>query len=264
VKLSSIGYTEGFYHKPRVDREVLERHSGGAHRQLRLHGRGGGPAPHGGERREGAREAAEWYANVFRDRYYLEVQGHDTEGQAELNRKIFALSEELGLPVVATNDAHFLEKRRPRGPRHPPLHRAGEGQVRPQPDALRRGALLQGPDEMRGLLPGRPDVIENTLRIADEVDLTFEKKYHVPEFPLPEAYATRTTTWSTSPREGAKERYGDPLPPEVKERMDFELGVILPDGVRRVLPHHLGLHPTGPGSTGSRWGRGGARRRAPW
>ena len=109
VKLSSIGYLEGFYYKPRIDREVIERHAGGlictsacmageVARRLAE------------DNREAAREAAEWYANVFGDRYYLEVQGHDTPGQDDLNRKIFQLSRDIDVPVVATNDAHFLRR----------------------------------------------------------------------------------------------------------------------------------------------------------
>ena len=108
IKLSSIGYTQGFYRKPRIDRETLAKHSGGLIVSS---------ACLAGEIADNlmqdawdqAREAANWYGNVFEDRYYLEVQAHDSEGQSELNRKIFTLGDELGLPIVATNDAHFLK-----------------------------------------------------------------------------------------------------------------------------------------------------------
>src|SRR5690606_315235 len=107
AKLSSIGYTEGFYFKPRIDREVLARHSEGLIVSSAC--LAGEVAQHLMEDRwDAAREAAAWYAELFDGRYYLEVQGHDSEGQHELNRRIFTLGEELGLPVVATNDAHFL------------------------------------------------------------------------------------------------------------------------------------------------------------
>ena len=107
VKLSSIGYTEGFYSRPRLDREVLARHAPGL--IVTSACLAGEVARHlMADNHDGAREAAEWYANVFDGRYYLEVQAHDTPGQAELNGKIFALADTLGLPVVATNDAHFL------------------------------------------------------------------------------------------------------------------------------------------------------------
>jgi DNA polymerase III subunit alpha len=229
VKLSSLGYTEGFYHKPRVDREILEEYSDGL--IVTSACMAGEVARHLTEgREEDARAAAEWYSNVFRDRYYLEVQGHGTEGQAELNEKVFRLAEELGLPVVATNDAHFLEEGDHEA--HDTLLCIGLGKDKSDPDRMRYddGLYFKGPDEMREAFPGRPDVIENTLRIGDEVDLTFEKKYHVPEFPLPEGYATEEDYLVHLTTQGAKERYGDPLPDEVKERMDFELGVILETG----------------------------------
>jgi DNA polymerase-3 subunit alpha len=109
VKLSSLAYTEGFYVKPRVDRELLAAHSEGIIvTSACLAGEVAGHLMD--DRWEAAREAAEWYANVFKDRYYLEVQAHDSEGQAQLNERIFRLSGDLGLPVIATNDAHFLKR----------------------------------------------------------------------------------------------------------------------------------------------------------
>jgi DNA polymerase III subunit alpha len=229
VKLSSIGYTEGFYHKPRVDREVLEKYSEGIIvSSACLAGEVARNLLEGED--ETAREAAEWYANVFQDRYYLEVQAHGTPGQEELNRKIFSLSEELGLPVVATNDAHFLECGDHEA--HDTLLCIGLGKDKSDPDRMRydEGLYFKGPDEMREAFPDHPQVIENTLRIADEVDLTFDKKYHVPEFPLPERYTSEEDYLVHLTTEGAKERYGDPLPQEVQDRMEFELGVILETG----------------------------------
>ena len=81
IKLSSIGYTEGFYHKPRVDREALAAHAGGL--VVSSACLAGEIARHlTADNWDGAREAATWYANLFEDRYYLEVQAHDSEGQA--------------------------------------------------------------------------------------------------------------------------------------------------------------------------------------
>lgn len=225
VKLSSIGYTEGFYHKPRLDREVLARHSGGLivtsacmAGEVSRHLLAGND--------QGAEEAAAWYAELFRDRYYLEVQGHDSEGQDELNAKIFALSAKLGLPVVATNDAHFLHGEDHQA--HDVLLCIGLGKDRNDPNRMHydEGLYFKNAGEMAARFPDRPDVIENTVRIADEVDLTFDKQYHLPAFPLPgefegpDAYLVHLAT------EGAKERYGNPLPEHVKERLDYELDVI--------------------------------------
>jgi DNA polymerase III subunit alpha len=254
VKLSSIGYTEGFYHKPRVDREVLARHSEGIIVSSAC--LAGEVARHLlGDDEAAAREAAEWYANAFPDRYYLEVQAHDTEGQHELNRKVFALADELGLPVVATNDAHFLEQEDHEA--HDTLLCIGLGKDKSDPDRMRydEGLYFKGPDEMRATFPDRPEVIENTLRIGDEVDLTFDKKYHVPEFPVPEEHEGEEGYLVHLATQGAKERYGDPLPPEVQERLDFELDVILQTGyagyflitwdfIRWAREHDI---PVGPG-----------------
>src|SRR3954466_11736043 len=107
IKLSSLAYTEGFYTKPRVDRELLAQYSEGLIVSSAC--LAGEVAQHLMANRDAeAREAAAWYAELFKDRYYLEVQAHTSEGQTMLNSKVFALSKELGLPVVATNDSHFL------------------------------------------------------------------------------------------------------------------------------------------------------------
>src|SRR5690349_23791265 len=107
VKLSSLAFTEGFYTKPRVDRELLAKYAEGIIVSSAC--LAGEVATHLMEGRyEDAKAVASWYADVFRDRYYLEVQAHDSEGQGKLNAEIFRLARELSLPVVATNDAHFL------------------------------------------------------------------------------------------------------------------------------------------------------------
>src|SRR4051812_40456679 len=102
VKLTSLAYTEGFYSKPRVDRELLAQYSEGLivssaclAGEVAQHLMDDNPAA--------AREVAEWYANVFKDRYYLEVQAHESDGQSKLNERIFKLAGELSLPVIATN-----------------------------------------------------------------------------------------------------------------------------------------------------------------
>ena len=229
VKLSSLGYTEGFYHRPRVDRELLEEHSDGL--IVTSACLAGEVARHllDGRHAE-AREAAEWHANVFQDRYYLEVQAHATDGQAELNEKVLELAGELDLPVVATNDAHFLDHGDHEA--HDTLLCIGLGKDKADPNRMRYDDELyfKGPEEMREAFPGRPDVIENTLRIADEVDLSFEKRYHVPEFPLPQGYESEEDYLVHLATTGAEERYGDSLSEDVRDRLEFELGVILETG----------------------------------
>jgi DNA polymerase III subunit alpha len=229
VKLSSIGYTEGFYHKPRIDREVLARHQGGLIVTSACMAGEVARSLMSGDHDQ-ARETAAWYAEIFRDRYYLEVQAHGTPGQDELNGKIFALAEELGLPVVATNDAHFMEHCDHEA--HDTLLCIGLGKDKNDPNRMRYddGLYFKDPDEMRERFPDRPDVIENTVRISDEVDLTFDKRYHVPAFPVPQGIADENAYLIHLTTEGAKARYGDPLPEAVQERMAFELDVIVKTG----------------------------------
>jgi DNA polymerase III subunit alpha len=253
TKLSSIGYTEGFYSRPRIDREVLTRHAGGLIVSSAC--LAGEVAQHLLEDRwDAAREAAAWYAELFDGRYYLEVQGHDSPGQDELNRRVFRLAGELGLPVVATNDAHFLKAEDHEA--HDVLLCIGLGKDFADPNRMKYdgGLYFKSHDEMRARFPERPDVLENTLRIADEVDLSFPKKYYVPRFPTEQqGFASEDEMLREWVWEGAAARYGarahgrtgeteteaessarpgadaptrDGLPGEVVERIEYELDVI--------------------------------------
>jgi DNA polymerase-3 subunit alpha len=229
VKLSSIGYTEGFYMRPRVDREVLARYSEGLIVSSAC--MAGEVSRHLlADDWAGAREAAEWYANVFQDRYYLEVQAHNTEGQAKLNREIFKLSEELGLPVIATNDAHFLQNGDHEA--HDVLLCIGLGKDHSDPNRMRYddGLYFKSHEEMAEFFPDHPEVLENTLKIADEVELEMKKQIHLPEFPLPEEYQDPNDYLIHLATKGAKERYGDPLPSHIRERLDYELEIIVQTG----------------------------------
>jgi DNA polymerase III subunit alpha len=229
VKLSSLAYTEGFYTKPRVDRELLARYSEGLIvSSACLAGEIATKLEVGDL--EGAREAASWYADVFKDRFYLEVQAHDSEGQARHNAQIVQLGAELNLPIVATNDAHFL--RDTDHDAHDVLLCIGLGKDYSDQNRMHydRGLYFKSAPEMQARFPDRPDVLENTLRIADEAGFAFEKKYYVPSFPLPAEVKSENELLVQLATAGARERYGDELPAEVQERLDYELGVITKTG----------------------------------
>src|SRR5690606_18752325 len=225
VRLTSIGYLEGFYHRPRIDREVLQKYSEGV--IVTSACMAGEVARHlMAGRREQAKEAAAWYAEVFPGRYYLEVQAHDSDGQQALNERIFRLADELGLPVVATNDAHFL---RPEDhDAHDVLLCIGLGKDRDDPNRMRydRGLYFKSAQEIAERFPDRPDVLENTLAIADSVNLSFEKRYYVPKFALPEGVPDEKPLLRQITFERARKRFGDPLPHEIQERLEYELSVI--------------------------------------
>ena len=229
VKLSSIGYTEGFYGKPRVDREVLARHNAGIIVSSAC--MAGEIATHLlADRFDDAKAVAAWYAEVFKDRYFLEVQSHAAGDQRKLNAEVFKLAKSVGLPVVATNDSHFLRAEDHEA--HDILLCIGLKKDRLDADRMRydNGLYFKSAPEVREFFPDRPDVLENTLRVADMVNVEFSKKYHVPAFPLPKGAKTENDLLVKLATAGAKERYGTPLPANVSDRLDYELGVITKTG----------------------------------
>ena len=226
VKLSSIGYTEGFYRRPRVDREMLEKYAEGI---ICLSACLAGEVPRylQHERYDEAKEAAEWHARVFKDRYWLELQNHGIPKQDVINKGIIQLSEELGLPLVVTNDAHYL--RREDADAHDTLLCIGTGKDKDDPDRLRfhgEESYFKTADEMAELFPDLPGLLAETVKIADRCNVEFEKQYQLPDFPLPDRFPEPMAMLRHEATEGAKARYGDPLPEEVRERLDYELGVI--------------------------------------
>jgi len=235
-RLTSIGYTEGFYGKPRIDREVLAKYAEGI--IVTSACLAGEVAQHLMEDRwDAAKEAVAWHQETFGDRYFLEVQAHDSEGQEELNRRVFRLAEETGVKVVATNDTHFLRAEDHQA--HDVLLCIGLGKDFTDPDRMHYdgGLYFKNHEEMAARFPGRPEVLANTLDIAEMVDLAMPKKYYVPTFPTqPHGFATEAEMLCDWVWRGAVERYAkdapagaDPksiLPAEIVERVEYELGVI--------------------------------------
>ncbi|MDQ2913784.1 MAG: DNA polymerase III subunit alpha, partial [Chloroflexota bacterium] len=162
--------------------------------------------------------------------YYLEVQAHDSENQATLNSRVFQLAAELNLPVLATNDAHFLS----RGDHdaHDVLLCIGLGKDFSDTNRMHydEGLYFKSAPEIAEAFPGRKDVLENSLRIADETAITFSKQYKDPSFPLPPDVTSENELLVRLATAGAHERYGETLSPEVKERLEYELGVITKTG----------------------------------
>jgi len=226
IKLSSIGYAEGFYRRPRVDHEVLEERAGGLIcLSACLAGEVARYLQH--DRYEDAKRAAEWHARVFPGRYWLELQDHGIPEQGKVNEGVMSLAEELGLPLVLTNDAHYM--RREDADAHDTLLCIGTGKDKDDPNRLRfhgEESYFKSPEEMAALFPGRPALLAETVAIAERCDVTFEEKYHLPTFPLPESFDDPMDMLRHEAGEGVKARYGDPIPEQARARLDYELGVI--------------------------------------
>ncbi|HEX6106273.1 MAG TPA: DNA polymerase III subunit alpha [Gemmatimonadales bacterium] len=227
VRLSSIGYTEGFYRRPRIDKEVLARHAEGIiclaaclSGEVALYLRQG--------KYEEARKSAEWFAGTFGpEGFWLEIQQHGIAEERLVTEGMLRLGQDLGLGVVATNDAHYL--RREDAEAHDVLLAIGTGSDLDDPKRFRfqgQESYVKSEKEMRALFPDQADALANTQRVADLCEFEFEKKYFLPTFPRPAGYATDEELLEHLAREGAARRYGAPLPPEVEERLSYELGVI--------------------------------------
>jgi len=227
VRLSSIGFTEGFYRRPRIDREVLAQHSEGIvglaaclSGEIALWLRQG--------RYPEAKKSAEWFAQLFGpDGFWLEVQQHGIPEERVVTEGMLRLGQELGLGVVATNDAHYL--RREDAEAHDVLLAIGTGADLDDPKRFRftgEESYVKSEKEMRTLFREHPEVVDNTARVADLCEFSFEKRYYLPSFPRPAEYQSDEILLEHLATTGAERRYGTPLPAPVRERLDYELGVI--------------------------------------
>ncbi len=231
IRLSSIGYTEGFYRRPRIDKEVLEQMSDGVvclaaclSGEVALALRQG--------RYDEAKKSAEWFSRVFGPgNFWLEIQKHGIAEEVTVAEGMLQLGKELGIGVVATNDAHYL--RREDAEAHDVLLAIGTGADLDDPKRFRfegNESYVKSEAEMQQLFPDHPETLANTQTVADGCEFDFEKRYFLPGFPRPAEFATDAALLRHLAEEGAIARYGTPLPAAVQERLDFELGVIATAG----------------------------------
>jgi DNA polymerase-3 subunit alpha len=227
VRLTSIGYTEGFYRRPRIDKEVLAAHSEGIvglaaclSGEVALYLRLG--------KYEEARRSAEWFSRTFGpDGFWLEIQHHGIPEERPVAEGMLRLGRELGIGVVATNDAHYL--RREDAEAHDVLLAIGTGSDLDDPKRFRfvgQESYVKSEAEMRGLFPDQPETLTNTAKVAELCEFDFEKRYFLPSFPRPREYASDEALLDHLATAGAERRYGSPLPPAVSDRLAYELGVI--------------------------------------
>ena len=227
VRLTSIGFTEGFYRRPRIDKEVLAQHAGGLiclaaclSGEVALHLRQG--------KYDEARRSAEWFSQTFGpEGFWLEIQQHGIPEERQVTEGMLRLGAELGIGVVATNDAHYL--RREDAEAHDVLLAIGTGSDLDDPKRFRflgQESYVKSEAEMRALFPEHPETLANTARVAELCEFDFEKRYFLPVFPRPAQYATDEELLHHLATTGAEQRYGAPLPQPVLERMNYELEVI--------------------------------------
>jgi len=224
LKLASIGYTEGFYYRPRIDNEVLaEFNEGLICTSACLKGRVTAEMVRGNE--QAAREAAQSYADIFgTERFFIEIQTHDSDGP-DVREGLIDLANKMGLGLVATNDVHFLEQDDYEA--HNCLCAIGTGKLADDPTRMiyPPSVYLKTSDQMRELFASAPEACDNTLAIAERCNVELDlKTKHAPRFEpedgsTPEDYLTKLCY------EAAVERYGE-ITDRIKERLDRELEVI--------------------------------------
>ncbi len=226
IKLCSAAFTEGFYSKPRVDRELLRQYSGGL---IALSACLAGEIPQAllkGDY-DGAREAARFYQSVFGpEHYYLELQDHGLEEQRTVNPQIVRLARELELPLVCTNDAHYLTRQDASMQRVLICIQTNTTLNDPSPLAFETEEFyLKSEGEMRALFPQIPEAFDNTVRIAERCQVELEFGHtQLPRFDAPGGDST--AYFRRLCEEGLHRRYGDQPAPEIVERLRYEQGVI--------------------------------------
>ena len=208
--LVSAGWTEGFYIKPRIDQGLLRQHSGGL---IALSACLAGEIPRrlrNGEYASAKNYALEMAELFGPERFYLELQDHGIPEQRQVNQGILRIHQETGIPMVCTNDAHYLRKEDAEA--HDVLLCIQTGKTIDDENRMRyepRNFYLRSEEEMRALFGGFEGALDNTVKVAEMCNLEFTfGKYHLPEFQLPPGYDSFTYLKKLCD-EGYRERYGD-------------------------------------------------------
>ncbi len=220
--------SEGFYYKPRVDKELLREYHEGV---IALSACLAGEIPRAFQEDdyEKAKAIALEHLEIFGEgNYYLEIQDQGLDIEPALNRRIAALSKELNIPLVATNDVHFIDREDYQY--HDILLCIQMGKTLDDPDRMRFETdqfYFKTGEEMEEVFRDYPEAIANTAVIADKcnVEFHFAPPYYLPEFPVPEGYTVLSYLRKLCD-DGIKRRYKE-ITPEVKERLEYELSVII-------------------------------------
>lgn len=226
-KLVSLSFVDGYYYKPRIDREILEKyHEGliclsaclaGEVNQALLSGQN-----------EKAEQVALWHKKVFGDDYYIEIQNNGIKEQVLANQKLVQLARKLDIPLVATNDAHYLK--REDAYNHEVLLCIQTGKRMSDEDRMKFDTdelYVKSPEEMAEYFKAFPDAIENTVKIAEQCNVEFEFGHTIlPNYDVPPEYPTHYDFLKELCDKGLKKRYGKNLSEEIQKRAEYELSII--------------------------------------
>ena len=226
-KLVSIGFVDGYYYKPRIDLEVLEKyHEGliclsaclaGAVNQALLNGEN-----------EKAEEVALWHKRVFGEDYYIEIQSNGLREQVLANQKLIALARKLDIPLVATTDSHYLK--REDAYNHEVLLCIQTGKRMSDVDRMRFDTdelYVKSPEEMIEYFKAVPEAIENTVKIAEKCNVEFDFGHTIlPNYDVPEEFETHYDYFKKLCDDGIKNRYGENPSQEILDRAEYEIGII--------------------------------------
>ena len=236
MKLATISYNEGYYYKPRIDKELLRKYHDGL---IALSACLAGEIPNkfmeiGPEKAE---EALLEYLDIFGEDFYMELQRHlatDPEmnnetyrDQSFVNPELIKLAEKHGVKLVATNDVHYLNQEDSLA--HDRLICLSTGKDFDDKSRIRYSGQewFKTRKEMAELFSDMPQVLENTLEVADKIEeYELNHKPIMPDFKIPEGFENEGDYLRHITYEGAKKRWGEELSDEIKERLDFELGTI--------------------------------------
>lgn len=230
MKLNSIAYTEGIYKEPRIDKKTLARFSSdliclsacieGEIPQLLL-----------SDDYEKAKDSARWYKNLFGDRYYLELQDHGLKEEKKVNKLLAQLSHELDIPLVCTNDIHYIEKSDWNA--HDTLlciktksKKSDKNRQRYQKGQY----YFRTPEEMAKLFVWCPEAVENTGKIAERCNLEIGFPGPIyPEYTIPREFKDKSEYLMYLANEGLRKRY-TVISKEIQQRLDYELSIIIQKG----------------------------------
>ena len=226
-KLVSLSFIEGYYYKPRIDLEILEKYSegliclsaclAGSLSQAIIH-----------DDMQKAEEIALWHKRVFGDDYYIEIQHNGLRQQIMVNQKLIELARKLNIPLAATNDSHYTRKEDAYF--HEVLLCIQTGKRMQDEDRMKfetQEFYIKSPEEMSDYFSEVIDAVENTVKIADKVDYDFEFGVtKLPNYDVPEEYKTHYDYFYDLCQKGIRKRYGENPSKEVMDRLEYEISVI--------------------------------------